>query len=448
MGKRLILVLALALVVGLTFGAAYAEVQNVKISGDINIIGALRNNFDLSNPGHSTTTDVTPGTKENDKAGFFATQTRVRIDADLTDNVSATVRLINERNWTNETNTNTDIDLDLAYVTLKEFLYSPLTLTLGRQELKFGNQLIIGNNGTYSVGPTGAVNGLPTDLSERNSFDALRATLNYDPLVIDLVYAKASNNNVNASDDTDLFGINASYDVNKKINVQGYIWDRKDKSVTGIVNSKKDDTYTLGGLVTISPIADLKTSLEAAWQFGRDRVNANTGIVGKRNAFAIQAKADYAFSKVKFSPALGGAYTYLSGDGKQAAWNQMYYNQNLGNIAYAILPFTNMHVFNLKASVKPMEDVTVSALYGYYKLANSVASITSGKSDSNGTPYLNGLLLNANKNNLGQEVDVTVAYDYTEDVQLGLTLGCFAPGDAFSDNRMANQAVASMKVTF
>ena len=439
MGKRLIVILALALVVGLTFGAAYAEVQNVKVSGDINILGAMRNNFDLGNPISPSTV-----TKEDDNGSFLATQTRVRIDADLTDNVMATVRLINERNWTAETNASTDIDLDLAYVTLKEFLYSPLTLTVGRQELRFGNQLIIGANNTYNFG---AVNGLPTDLSERASFDAIRSTLNYDPLVIDLVYAKVSNNNANASDDTDLFGINASFDLNKKINLQGYFWDRKDKSqVTGIISSKKDDTYTVGGLVTIAPVADLKTSLEGAWQFGRNRNVA--GNVTSRNAFALQARADYTLSKVKFAPGIGAGYTYLSGDGKQAAWNQMYYNQNLGNIAYAILPFSNMHVFNLKASVKPMEDVTVSALYGYYKLVNSVGNITSGKLDGNGNAYLNNTALNVNKNNLGQEVDVTVAYDYTEDVQLGLTMGCFAPGDAFPDNRMASQAIASMKVTF
>jgi hypothetical protein len=440
MGKRLILTLALALVVGLTFNAAYAEVQNVKVSGDINIIGAIRNNFDLGNP----PTVATPGaaTKENDNGSFFATQTRVRIDADLTDNVMATVRLINERNWTSETNSSTDIDLDLAYVTLKEFLYSPLTLTLGRQELRFGNQLIIGNNGTYS---SDTLNGLPSDLSVRNSFDALRATLNYNPLIIDLVYAKASNNNPDTSDDTDLFGVNASYDLSKKINIQGYVWDRKDKS-TNVPVSKKDDMYTVGGLVTITPIENLKTSLEGAWQFGRNRT-PDAGQTDRRNAFAIQAMADYTFAKIKFTPAIGGSYTYLSGDGKQAAWNSMYYNQALGNIAYAILPFSNMHVFNLKGSVKPMEDVTLSALYGYYKLANTVDSISSPNYDTNGNQYLNGTPLSG-KSNLGQEVDITATYDYTEDVQFGLTLGCFAPGNAFNDSRMANQAVASMKVTF
>ena len=439
MGKRLIVLLALALIVGLTFSAAYAEVQNVKVSGDINILGVMRNNFDLGNP--------TAGlaTKENDKGRFFATQTRVRIDADLTDNVMATVRLISERNWTMETTSSTDIDLDLAYVTLKEFLYSPLTVTLGRQELKFGNQLVIGSNGTYNSGTTSSVNGLPTDLSERNAFDALRATLNYDPLVIDLVYAKISNGNVNESVDTDLMGINASYDVSKKLNVQGYIWDRKDKSAA-VNDDRKDNIYTTGVLITLKPIEDLKTSLEGAWQFGTVRAPA-AGQRSNRKAYALQAIVDYTFSKKKFTPGIAASYTYLSGPEKYARWNQMYYNQNLGNIAYAILPFSNMNVFNLKGSIKPMEDVTLSALWGYYSLVNKENTITSGKNDSNGVAYLNARALN-NKRDLGNEFDITAIYDYTEDVQLGLTLGCFAPGKAFEDSRMATQAVGSMKVTF
>ncbi|MCK9432654.1 MAG: porin, partial [Candidatus Omnitrophica bacterium] len=256
MGKRLVAVLALALLVGATFSTAYAEVQNVKVSGDINIIGVARNNFSLGTPIGSD--------NPKEKNRLFGTQTRVRVDADLTDNVAATVRLINERSWNTEDNSNTDIDLDLAYVTLKEFLYSPLTLTLGRQEIRFGNQLIIGNSNNYIGTGTGNVlNGFPADLSVRNSFDAMRATLNYDPLVIDLVYSKLKNNDTNTSDDADLFGINASYDVTKDLNVQAYIWDKRDKS-EATDNSKKDNVYTLGGLATFRGIEDLVLSLEGA----------------------------------------------------------------------------------------------------------------------------------------------------------------------------------------
>ena len=88
MGKRLILVLALALVVGLTFSAAYAEVQNVKVSGDITVSGVARNHFDLTrNLGDSSAL----------KQNFLMSQIRVRIDADLTDNVMASDMVFEEQ---------------------------------------------------------------------------------------------------------------------------------------------------------------------------------------------------------------------------------------------------------------------------------------------------------------------------------------------------------------
>lgn len=91
MGKRLTVLLALALIVGLIFGAAYAEVQNVKVSGDIIASGVARSHFGLS---YKTT-----GDKSALKQTFLMSKLRVRVDADLTDNVMATVRLINERIW-------------------------------------------------------------------------------------------------------------------------------------------------------------------------------------------------------------------------------------------------------------------------------------------------------------------------------------------------------------
>jgi hypothetical protein len=445
MSKRLIVVLALALVVGLTF-TAYAEVQNVKVSGDLNIIGVARNQFDL-----------TRGAKDNkndDSESFFGTQTRVRIDADLTDNVGVTLRLINERNWTTEDTATTDIDIDLAYATLKEFLYSPLSLTIGRQELKYGNQLIMGNArvGT-GAGANGELNGIPSDLSVRKAFDAIKATLNYDPLVVDLFYAKISEGVARGSgasdenDDTDLYGIYATYDVNKNLSADAYALFRDDSSA-----DKNDKIYTLGTLVRATPVADLTTSLEAAIQLGNMR-NVASASNDKRLAYAIQAMADYTFSKMKMTPMLGAAYTFLSGDksnntGKRA-WNSMYYNQSLNNIAYAILPFSNMSVLNIKGSIKPMDDVTVALNYGWYRRAKqNTTALTSAGVDSADAAY--GSYAMSGKKALGNEIDLTVTYDYTEDVQFGVTGGWFMPGKAFSDlnRRDATQLIGSMKVTF
>ena len=452
MGKRLIVILALALVVGLTFGAAYAEVQNVKVSGDIIASGVMRNHFNLQNG--------PAGDKKNIDQNFFMTQTRVRVDADLTDNVSATVRLINERVWNGQNDTsasgNDSIDLDLAYVTLKEFLYSPLNLTIGRQEIRFGNGLVIGNAGIAN----GVVN-IPTDLTERKAFDAIRSTLNYDPLVIDMIYAKVNESDTTRNNDIDLMGINATYTLNKRINVSGYYFLKSDNN-NGVSNSlqKADKVNTIGALVSTTPIDDLTASLEVAYQFGKVAGEiAPSANYNRRSAYAIQAMADYNFSKVKMTPKIGASYTYLSGDkngdaSSQSSWDSMYYDQKLGNIAYALISFTDLSVFNLRAAFKPMDDVTISLLYGYFDMAKEKKdgwNYTSASRYDGTNRYFTATNLKNNKPHLGDEIDATITYDYTEDVQFGLTGGLFVPGNAFdADNhkRNATQLIGSMKVTF
>lgn len=435
--KRLSILLCLALVAGLAC-SAYAEVQNVKVGGDITVLGVARNNFDLSNG--------SAGNKENDQRSFFSTQTRIRIDSDLTDNVSATLRLINERSWDGEDNASSDIDLDLAYVTLKEFLYSPLSLKIGRQELQFGNSLIIGATNTYD--PT-VLNGVPSDLSLRKSFDAIRATLNYDPLVIDTFYAKIDEGDQNVNDDIDLYGVNAAYDFGTKgAKAEAYVFSKNDSSA-----DKNDIVNTFGTLLSAEPVENLSTSLEIAYQNGNDRSKGT-----HRNAWALQAMADYTFADVSMKPNLGLGYTYLSGDkdpseGKNKAWDPMFYDQALNNIAYAILPFSNMRVINVKGGLKPMEDLSISAVYGYYMLDKKVSRLYSsygpdGKSSSDPDP--DPYYTMNDKKALGNALDITATYDYTEDVQFGLTAGMFACGKAFSsgNDRTATQLIGSMKVSF
>jgi len=449
MGKRLILVLALALIVGLTFGAAYAEVQNVKVSGDITAAGVLRNHFNLA---RSTSNSPSP---RSVKQSFLMSQIRVRVDADLTDNVTATVRLINERIWNgqndnsvanNDTNS-TSIDIDLAYVTLKEFLYSPLTLTIGRQEISFGNSLVIGKSGAGAN-----TTSIPSDLSKRSAFDAIRATLNYDPLVVDLVYAQISQNQTTSYENSSsLFGVNATYALNKRINFSGYYWLKKLNALSN--DRKPDNVNTIGGLVSITPIDNLVGSFEAAYQFGK---NTQTAAQQRHDAWALQAMADYTFTKIKTTPKIGASWTYLSGGvtgnaTRNEGWDPMFYNQNLNNIVYAILPFSNMNAFNLKASMKPVEDVTVSAVYGYYGVAhrtNRNIPVTSPSTYDFGNTSTYNNWYTGNEH-LGDALDLTITYDYTEDVQFGLTGGMFKPGNGLqTDYATANQIIGSMKVTF
>ena len=441
MGKRLILVLALALLVGLTFSAAYAEVQNVKVSGDIIATGVARSHFNLTNS--------VVGDKSVLKQNFLMSQVRVRVDADLTDNVMATVRLINERIWNGQNDTATsgsgDISLDLAYVTLKEFLYSPLSLTIGRQEIRFGNGFIIGNAKVL-----GSATSIPTDLTERKAFDAIRATLNYDPLVIDLVYAQVKQNNSVERNTVSLTGVNASYALTKKTNVSAYYWLKRNNNNT-VGTSRTDQLSTVGGLISSSPIENLVASLEAAYQFGR---NTETAGQKEHDAWALQAMANYTLAKVKTTPKIGASWTYLSGapsgNKNNTGWDPMFYDQKLNNIVYTLLPFSNMNAFNLQASMKPVEDVTVSVVAGYYDVAKKGAgafTVPNSYDGSTANTYYTGAY--TGKRHLGNALDGTITYDYTEDVQFGLTAGIFLPGKALvTDKTNATQLIGSMKVTF
>lgn len=483
MSKRLVLVLLVLCAVAIAV-PAFAAVQNVKVSGDILARYIARNEFDLTKDGSTG----------DDKISVFNTVTRLRVDADLTDNVSTVVRLINERNWTEADPATTDIDIDLAYVTMKEFLYSPLTLTIGRQELHFGNDMIIGDGvGTPRPGAVsggigtnqttnyvegagwGGVNG---DLSLRKSFDAIKATLNYDPLVIDMVYAKIRANVITqangagtTNDDMDLYGINAGYKFSDKWNsmAEGYFWSKINNGTTGSSNpyteGKGDDVQVVGARVSTNPTKKLNLQQEFAYQFGK-RVGppgtASAGLARDRSAFAAQSIAMLT-PGWKYNPTMGLIYSYFSGDSnrdvtvdpskKYHAWDPMFENQTAGSIINALYPSSNSHNIDMMTKLTPMEDITLRADYVIQLMARG--GFATGALSLNDYEPSGGNTYNKDKQFVGQELDVNLMYDYTEDVQFGLLMGWFWPGSALTktpaglDNRStASEAIASCKVSF
>lgn len=444
MDKRLIMVLAFVLAAGLAC-SAYAEVQNVRVSGDINAWYQVRN-LNLVKTG-------------NDNA--FASIARVRVDADLTDNIAATVRLLNERYWGNETENrgsdsnatigtstdyNTDVNIDLAFVTVKEFLYSPLTVTVGRQDLRFGNAMIIGdpdtNNQATVVSAFGG-NLRDPDLSVRKAFDAIRATLNYDPLKIDAIYSQVSEGVLTSNDDTTLYGVNANYALDDKTTVEGYYF-AKHTGRSNAVNKKPDRVDVLGARITAMPMDNLTFQFESAYQMGK---RANTTYV-TRKAWALETGAEYLFKDVKFTPSLAAGYAYFSGqkgkDNRYTAWDPMYEDQRYGDIANALFDQSNAHVAVMSGSMKAADDVTLIASgYGFWwdKKYIELERITDRRGET--------VTMRHNKY-AGTELDLKAVYDYTEDVQLSLLGGMLFPGNSFDkqNNDTASEVIGSMKVTF
>lgn len=456
-------IVALALVVAVP---AFAETQNVKVSGSIDAYGFYRENFELtkndigSNPAGAGGTGGGTNVHKSDADEYFMSITQVEVSADLTDNVSTVVNLVNQRDWnasqyetaasTNNTAEEFDVILDLAYVQMKEIFYSPLTLTIGRQDIWLGRGLIIGNN-NRAWDPTGTI--AANEYSATTAFDAIRATLDFNPWTIDAFWSKIDENSHDPEDDIDLFGVNVNYKFAEYNAVaEGYWINEIDRGTLAVANAattgdtRTNDTYTLGARAQFDPIAQITLGAEAAYQFGEYRT-AVANPERDRDAWLFNVFGTYRWDYT-WKPELTIEYLHFSGDNNAAAtpgdyeaWNGLYrgrfytayedFREFVYGTTQASDPsaWSNHNMLQGKAGIKPLEDLLLEGSLSYFWLDEEPAGLN---------------------DEIGWEVDLQATYDYTEDVSFGLLMGWFVPGDLFvgANDETAADIVASTKVTF
>jgi len=492
---------------------AFAAIQDVKVSGDITSTYLSRDNFDLG-----ATVGTEDGTSQGTlgfqpvglkKQSVFITQTRLRVDADLSDNVSTTVGLINERAWGSEhasdttgsdavsegaaaTNyaNDTNVQLYLASITMRELLYSPLTVTVGRQIFNYGNGLIMGDGGVNNAA-TGNLQYIAQDLTERTSYDGIKAILDYKPLTIDMFYFKNGQASVNGNPDSkmtnsDVYGFNANYQLNDPMNtvMEAYMFSRINGNAAGglttltgtsVVNPDKGNTLYVPGLrASTNPTKSLNVQGEVAWQLGDIVVNPGGTTTSPqeaehRDAMAAQFLATYTLPVLdKYKPSVNASYTYVSGDKNGSAnyasdgvksaktytgWDPFNEAQGSGTIYNTLFNLTNMQILALGASANPLEDVTASFtwsdLWAVDAYTNGSGSNPLALIQPDGTS-VSPVLTKHNATGLGNEYDVNLSYAYTEDVTFGVSLGWFVPGSVFAtaNHDTASQALANVAVKF
>ena len=467
--------LATMLLVTLVAMPAFAAVQNIKVSGNIDSSFVYRDRFDLTEDSSTHRTEF--------EQRFLMTQTRLRVDADLSDNVAATVALINERAWgtENQVSNDTALDLYLSYVTLREMLYSPMTVTIGRQQFKYGNSFIIGAAGPNNSA-TGPLQNVAGDLTMRTSYDGAKFVFDYKPLTIDVFGAKVNANNLKGAgsgaahnDDVDLYGINANYQLGDAMNttLEGYLFTKIDNSVRTSVGAKADRVYTPGLRASTNPIKGWNVQGEVAMQRGSKAIGSGDNI--QRDAMAAQVISNYLipFEKVsKYKPSIQGVYTWVTGDtnpdnttysqqassNKFTGWDPMFEDQSGGKIYNALFNLTNDHIVELSGQFSPIEDVMAKFSWTGMWLDKEFETASGGRKYGNGTftglvqPDSSTVSEKVTTNlDLGHELDADLTYDYTEDVQFGLSLGWFFPGNAFYSDfnqKTAKQAIAHVGVAF
>ena len=442
---RLLTVICVAALVVAFAVPAFAETQNIKVSGDIKAAYVYQRDISFQ-PKDGTTV-----MNEN----FFMQQIGLNVEADLTDNVSTYIRLINERDWNAAVQDGGgdkafDILLDEAYVTLKEMLYAPLTVKIGRQNIWLGKGFVIGNSGNWGAGQ---LPGTIAEYSDMTAFDAIRATLDYDPWTVDLIYSKIGDNTLNTAsnrDDIDLYVANVGYDFTKyDAEAEAYYILEHDKTNKDTqTQGKASIMHTIGLRGSLVPFENMNLWAEGALQAGRDRSGAALDN-RKREAYALDLGIDYTFADVKWTPTVGAEWIYLSGnksDGKTKAWDPVYRGKFDNNIAdfrgitkgqtANDTGLSNQQSIAFFGSMSPMTDITLDGKWTYLWLDQKLTAATGGRS--------------IDSKKVGWEVDGKICYDYTEDVQFSTTVGYFKPGKSYTvdNNKAATQVVAGVSVDF
>ena len=478
--KKWYLMFAMPLLAFGVSGVALAETQNVKVSGSLDAYAFYRSNFDFRDgndagsvpagapvPGVPRTA-TTAQSSESDE--FFMSITQLQVSADLTDNVSTVVNLINQRDWNAtpldsttaapgtvvgavSTANEFDILLDLAYVQMKEIFYAPLTMTIGRQDLLFGRGFIVGWN------PQDSQNLLQADeFTQVQSFDAVRATLDFNPWTVDLVYSKIREGADNPEDDRDLYISYLTYKFAEYNAVaEGYYIGEFDRNTLAAAGGTVDNnTDTWGARVQFDPISQITLGAELAYQAGE---YASSTITPKRDrdAWAVDLFGEYRFADNAWKPMLGLEYVSLSGEadlsasaGSYGAWNgayrgpvygwihdykEVYYSTAAANDQFA---GQNQQDISIYGSIMPMSDLKLAANYFHFWAAEDYHTTTTSPSSS---------VLGST---IGDELDLTATYSYTADVTFNFMADWFFPGDLYSspNDEIATQFVSEVKVVF
>ncbi|MBX7257881.1 MAG: alginate export family protein [Candidatus Hydrogenedentes bacterium] len=506
MRKSLMIVLAAALLVAVL--PAAAELQNVQVGGSIqiraNYYSNLVPNSDTVGPGALGATQIIwpafflprraigsgafngngvlsafSWDEESNDLQFVEQRTRLNVKADFTNEVSAFIELDSYDIWGEDFRSdyitggdfravsNDDVEIYQAYIEANEMFGLPIRMRVGRQELSFGSEWLIGVNDARSQ-----FRGL--------SFDGLRLTYATDILSVDAFATILAEGGVGEQDgDVNFYGVYASYKGLENISIDAYwLWLRDARSLNDTANNAilefwEDvfnlDDYDVTNLHTVGlrgagTVGALDFEAEVAYQFGdADQV----GFLFKPfqygdddadfEAWGANLEVGYTFD-FTWTPRvfLGGAY-FDGEDNRDLSfgeWMNPYYafnpkssvsfNRLFSNWEYSEF-FDNSDLSNAwiargGVSVKPTESVEVLLAVSYFETLEEFdqpAYFTFGNFKVPLAPALSFWTQESDQY-LGTEVGLYVTYDYSEDLQFKAGWAHLFTGDGLSDGNFSS----------
>ena len=387
------------------------------VNGEIRVRPEYRNNEDFDK-------------NKDDNNAFVASRTRLGLNVEVGEKFGAFIQAQHTMTWGSELLTSQGsqkvypvqgtsdltytrnfynaLDLHQSYIIVKDLLISSVSLKIGRQEINYGDQRLVGSFGWSNNG---------------RAFDSMLLNYKWNYLNADIFGAKVIESD-NSDNDTDFAGAHIILKRGDSImpELNAYTFYKRDSSGP----STALELWTGGARANFTGIQSLAVTAEGAYQFGRKDQRRI-----KIRAFAGAVKARYA-SPFIFKPTVIAEYDIASGDkdgsdNKYQTFDNLYptNHPHYGYMDYAA--WKNMQDIRAGIGFQPFEKVSASVDYhmlslytnkdNWYRASGAVMMPTDG----------------AAGRALGNEIDVSAKINVINDLNLEAGYSRFFRGKFIED---------------
>lgn len=333
------------------------------------------------------------------------------------------------------------LELHQAYVGLGKAKAFPLTAKVGRQELSYGDERLVGASDWNNIGRT---------------FDAAKLRYEIDTFWVDGFISRLvipDDNNFDMSNEYETFW--GLYGGTKALvpqhDLQAYFLARDASAKSPLLEAGEApgalvalttprDIYTVGTRLKSLPnfLGNWDYTLEGAYQFGRF-VDAGKSL--EQAAYAASLNVGYTFKNVPTSPRVAVELNYASGDsdpadGRHETFDNLFPTNHKFYGAMDVVSWQNMQNIRLNVSAKPTKEVSVAFDVNGFWVADKqdfFYNVAGGARAAGGY----GRTPNAG-NYVGTELDLVTTYSPDPAVNLQLGMGHFLVGDYPADSLRMN----------
>ena len=330
------------------------------------------------------------------------------------------------------------IDLHQAFITLGNVKTFPLTAKIGRQELSYGDERLIGAS---DWGNTGRV------------FDAAKVRYENSDLWVDAFISHpvmVHDGYFNENNNHDYFsGIYASTKKIPKQTTEAYFLARNTSpgstktltSSTPAGGASPRDIYTFGVRMKSTPgdWGNWDYMGEFMGQFGHFNDPLAPVKSLEHRAYAVFVGGGYTWTQLAYAPRVGLEYNFGSGDGnptdtKHGTFENLFPTNHKFYGFMDLFSLQNIHNVRLTSSIKPVPRLTLTFDYHAFWLANTRDNLYTVAGARRGgivtTPTQVGYGINPTYGSyVGSEIDLTATYAIKGYATAQLGYGHFFVGD-------------------